>query len=160
MKASSSDPRVAILAHLSPSGRLSPRAFLLGVAAPVVVLAAALTAWGAALGPVGWLLATALHWAYMVGLTRRLQDLGLPGLRLSAPAMLVLWLQLVAGLVYPAWLDTYVYVWLAVLSLFAASTTGQRGANRYGPDPLARAESAGAGSSPSSAAAAPGGARA
>ena len=125
-----------LAAHVSPRGRITARTYVGGVLAPVVVLAALLTAWP--VDPI-WskLLATALYWVFMAGLAKRLQDFGLPGLFLSSPVVLGLWIGFETGASYPAWLETYLYVAVGTLSSFAALTSGQPGPNRYGLPPEA-----------------------
>lgn len=86
---------------------------------------------------VGFAVFGLLYWIYLVGFAKRLQDFGLPGLPIAALVVVGLWLDLEAGLDFPAWLETYLYALFTIGVLFAGLTTGESGANRYGPDPLA-----------------------
>lgn len=125
----------AILAYLSPRGRVSRHTwairFVLPCVAAVIGLSGVLDRGSVA----GLALFLCLYWAYLAGLAKRLQDLGLPGLPVAAVVVLGLWLQLESGLDLPTWLQAYVYALFLVVLIFAASTSSEPRANRYGPRP-------------------------
>lgn len=125
------------IAYLSPSGRIPRPAFVLRVLGPLVILGACLSIVAPTPSSTRSALFVVLLWAYLAGLAKRLQDFGLPGLPIASVLVLGLWLDLEMRYAFPAWLDTYVYALFGVGTLFGGSTTGERGANRYGPDPLA-----------------------
>ena len=123
----------AILAYLSPRGRVSRRTWMILFVLPCIGAAIALSDVLARASVPGLALFLVLYWAYLAGLAKRLQDLGLPGLPIAAVVVLGLWLQLESGLALPTWLQAYVYALFLVVLVFAASTSGEPRANRYGP---------------------------
>ena len=139
MTATPASLRLATLGYLSPRGRITRETYVVRVVAPWVIVGAGLSTVLPRPSTTGFVLMGVLFWAYLAGFAKRLHDLGLPGLPISAVVVISLWVNLQTSLVFPAWLETYLYALFGVGTLFAGSTLGEPRANRYGPDPLAGA---------------------
>ena len=132
--------RILIL-YGSPRGRINRKKYLLWFAVPIAVPQLAVFSAVGIVGPelgltLMWWTGLVFVWPGFIGLAKRLQDFGAPGVPVSGVFAGAFVLELLAmpdgiGLLGD------VLGWLEVLvALYAVFTKGEPGENRYGPDPL------------------------
>ncbi len=132
--------RILIL-YGSPRGRINRKKYLLWFAVPIAVPQLAVFSAVGIVGPelgltLMWWTGLVFVWPEFVGLAKRLQDFGAPGVAVSG---VLAGASVLQRLTYPDGIGLLgdVLTWLgAAVALFALFTKGEPGENRYGPDPL------------------------
>jgi uncharacterized membrane protein YhaH (DUF805 family) len=141
----------------SPNGRVSRRGYWLGLIAPTVALTVLTTVIDQVIapdaenarGPASLLLSAALIWPNLAITAKRYHDRGMSGWWILWSLLIVLVAlffvfvgteALWTGAVFNAWLTTWIGLYgafwaIVAFTLIVYFLPGERGANRFGPDP-------------------------